>query len=214
MEWLKAYTLKENMVLGSIYEHERTQHRVFVKKVPIKIGVTEVRILKDINGATGLDFYDYVIENEMISMAMAYFDGIPLSQYKPVATDFTWITRQAFICISNLHRKGYIHMDIKPSNIMIGKGHQLCIIDFGNARHIKDAPLAYQLPGNLEFASPESMIEGHALDYKSDYYALVRVLMHCFKSVIHAVDGAFLSRLLPYGHIIPSDRPSNIDELL
>lgn len=72
------------------------------------------------------------------------------------------------------HRQDVLHRDLKPSNILMDRNGDAYITDFGIARILKpDAkPLTTSgVVGTPSYMSPEQA-QGHALDGRSDVYAL------------------------------------------
>jgi len=89
--------------------------------------------------------------------------------------------------IEGLHRQRVIHLDLKPSNIMIrDDGGEAVLLDFGLSRHLDlpDLP-AEELEGPIGtgvYIAPEQLI-GIRNDRRSDLYAL-GVLMYFFATGI------------------------------
>ncbi|AVR53146.1 serine/threonine protein kinase [Marseillevirus Shanghai 1] len=76
--------------------------------------------------------------------------------------------------IEYLHKKGLVHCDVKPENILISSKGKICLGDFGSIQ--KSPP---NLPGTtLAYRSPEAL-RNHELDENIDWWALGCVLEFC-----------------------------------
>jgi len=98
------------------------------------------------------------------------------------------IALQLLNCIENLHSLGYVHGDLKPSNVMFYPHHsqRLCLIDFGlttkyvtkDNRHIS-LQNTNLFSGNIQFASRHSckgLNKSRRDDYESFFYILLYLL--------------------------------------
>jgi len=96
----------------------------------------------------------------------------PLSSGKSIL-----IIKQVCKGLAEAHRRGIIHLDLKPQNIMIDKEGTVRIMDFGIARSLgaKDKREAGTLIGTLAYMSPEQ-VEGKEVDLRSDIYSLGVIL--------------------------------------
>lgn len=121
------------------------------------------------------DFEGPYIVMEMIAGASlkAKLDSLPL----PCA-DVAAIGARAAAALHDLHRQHVIHLDIKPSNIIL-RGDDAVLIDFGLSRHVQlpDLP-AEEIPGPIgtgPYISPEQL-DGVRDDPRSDLFALGVIL--------------------------------------
>ncbi|MFE8596349.1 trifunctional serine/threonine-protein kinase/ATP-binding protein/sensor histidine kinase [Archangium violaceum] len=79
--------------------------------------------------------------------------------------------------LAEIHLRGVIHKDIKPSNIIVTPSGEPRIIDFGSAtlqrsEHVDAAP-THLLEGTLAYMSPEQTGRmNRAVDYRTDFYSL------------------------------------------
>jgi non-specific serine/threonine protein kinase len=74
-----------------------------------------------------------------------------------------------------LHRQHVIHLDLKPSNVMLRETGEAVLVDFGLSRHDRLPDLlAEEIPlphGTAPYIAPEQVL-GHRSDPRSDLFAL------------------------------------------
>lgn len=87
------------------------------------------------------------------------------------------VAKQVCDGLTEAHRLGVIHRDLKPNNIMIDKSGEARIMDFGIARLLKAKGItgAGIMIGTPEYMSPEQ-VEGKEIDQRSDIYSLGVIL--------------------------------------
>jgi hypothetical protein len=88
--------------------------------------------------------------------------------------------REVALALDYAHRRGVIHLDIKPENILLQEGHAV-VADFGIARAIssgsdEDAPTVAPIFGTPSYMSPEQSAGLSNVDGRSDVYSLGCVL--------------------------------------
>ena len=87
------------------------------------------------------------------------------------------IAKQICEGLSEAHKLGVVHRDLKSNNIMIDKEGNVRIMDFGIARSLEGKGItgAGVMIGTPEYMSPEQ-VEGKETDQRSDIYALGIIL--------------------------------------
>ncbi len=173
--------------------------------------------LKHPNIAAVLDFA--IDEKDNFYMVLEFIEGLNLSEYlqkhgpPPLALGLQ-IGVQALRALGYLHRKGYVHRDISPDNIMLTKdadGEFLVkLIDLGVAKRTEGETLTQtgMFVGKLQYASPEQLGKleaGEKIDGRSDIYAFGCVLYRTLTGVL-----PFQAESLPQyvvAHLTQAPRP-------
>ncbi len=148
--------------------------------------------LRHANIAQILDFTVDEQGNELLVMEL--IDGLTVKEIlqrtgPPPLGLAIEIARQALAALGYLHRRGFIHRDISPDNLMLSRdadGRPLVkLIDLGIAKAIA-SDLGRDLDDSLtrtgiflgkpRYASPEQLADGGPIDARSDLYSFGIVL--------------------------------------
>lgn len=112
-------------------------------------------------------------------LVMPLLSGISLQELccqQPLVsiTQAAWFLRQIGQGIAALHQHGWIHADIKPSNVMLATDGHATLIDFGLARRIDSNECAADSPfvGTLSYAAPEMISSDVPIGPEVDVYSL------------------------------------------
>lgn len=114
-----------------------------------------------------------LIENEWgLFFVRPYYEGKTLEQYKPDKEQIAPILKSALGEINRLHRLGYLHTDIKPSNFIVDKNAQVKILDVGSCISFPFVNRSsYVIPFTMIYAPPEMVLNRYELcDKSSDWY--------------------------------------------
>lgn len=144
--------------------------------------LNEGRIIASLNHRNIITIYDVgFTDNERPYISMEYMEGGDLEERlaKGMTADEALRVVQAIgNCLSFVHKKGIVHRDIKPGNILFHKDGTPILSDFGVAKREEYDPnltlegLAF---GSPYYLSPEQA-EGMAVDGRADIYGLGIVL--------------------------------------
>lgn len=118
-------------------------------------------------------------------LAVAYVAGRSLAEQLqaegPLAViDVVRIAAQLGAALDALHRRGLVHRDVKPANVMVAKDAGAALTDFGLAKGTGYTVLtrAGQVVGTMDYLAPE-LIRGGSATPATDIYALGCVLVEC-----------------------------------
>jgi serine/threonine protein kinase len=90
------------------------------------------------------------------------------------------IVREAAEALEHAHRRGIVHRDVKPSNLMVTRGGRVLWVDFGLASDVDSQVTAADRRltrtglrvGTLAYMSPEQLRGERSLDPRSDVFSL------------------------------------------
>ncbi len=125
-----------------------------------------------------LPIYDYGEHEELLYFVTPYIkNSVTLGDLirNPLdGIELLKVIELLFGALEYAHRKGMIHRDMKPSNVLIGEPHWPLLADFGIARLIDDShgltPPGQAL-GTALYMAPERA-STHAADERSDLYSV------------------------------------------
>jgi serine/threonine protein kinase len=171
----------------------------------------EIAILKEIKHQNIIKLYEVQETTQFYYLVMEYCNGGGLSDCldkykkkfkKPFPEETVqYLMRQIISAINYLHKKGILHRDIKLDNILLNYENeedrknnniqkaQVKIIDFGFARHLEPAQLAYSTlgspinmdPGILRKLNKMENSRNYGYDQKADIWSLGTI---CYEMLI------------------------------
>ncbi len=218
--------------MGSIY---RVRHRLLEEVRVVKVMKPSAgadadlrrRFVEEARTATRLKhpnictIYDFAIDDSGLAyLVMEYIDGPSVAdllrlQGRPALPLALEIAHQSLLALGFLHRKGIVHRDVAPDNIMLTRDEQglplVKLIDLGIAK-VAEGPIEATATGvflgKLKYASPEqygALPKGQRLDGRSDLYGLGIVLYEILTGVL-PFEGDTVVELLR-AHVFAPPRP-------
>jgi serine/threonine protein kinase len=133
----------------------------------------EAQMQAQLNHPNIAQLYTLVQDSESLCLVMEFVSGTVLTRFMPM----TWETALPIILqvlegLEYAHRRGILHRDIKPDNIIIDGQGTAKIMDFGIAHAIGSSRMTREktIIGTLEYVSPERVL-GQSMDARSDLYS-------------------------------------------
>ena len=194
---LAGYRIERLLGRGGMSSVYLAEHLRLHRKVALKLMAPELadddrfreRFLRESQLAASLDHpnvvpvYDADESGGVLYIAMRYVEGTdlrellrrssPLPPARAVA-----IVGQAAAGLDAAHRRGLVHRDVKPGNILIGEDDHVYVSDFGLTKQASSQSgltATGQLVGTVDYVAPEQ-IQGEPVDGRADVYALACVL--------------------------------------
>jgi len=183
--------------MSSVYlaEHLRLHRKVALKILAAELAHDErfqERFLRESQLAASLDhpnivpIFDADEADGVLYIAMRWVDGTDLRELlkrsgplEPVRA--IGIVGQAAAGLDAAHRRGLVHRDVKPGNILVGEDDHIYVSDFGLTKQASSQTgltATGQLVGTVDYVAPEQ-IQGQQVDERADVYSLACVLYEC-----------------------------------
>jgi serine/threonine-protein kinase len=89
------------------------------------------------------------------ALVLELFDGVPIDQTSATAPDLLAHFARAAEALAALHRAGWVHCDLKPSNILVSSDRAVRVIDFGQT--CKAGTLKQRIQGTPDYIAPEQV---------------------------------------------------------
>jgi tRNA A-37 threonylcarbamoyl transferase component Bud32 len=192
------YAIERELARGGMADVYLATDRELKRKVAVKVLFPEFardpsfveRFRREARNAASLNHpniaavYDWGQERGSYYIVMEYVEGRSLRDVihnegpiPPLAA--ARIATELADALAFAHRRGVIHRDVKPGNVLLTPTGQVKLTDFGIAANETDANQGLTQTGSVmgtaTYFSPEQA-QGHAVDSRSDVYALGVVL--------------------------------------
>ena len=136
----------------------------------------EARIALHLAHSHIVRLYDMQKVGNQYALIMEFVDGQSLrhilDRYGRLALDSVLdIVGVCTEALAYAHRKGVLHNDLKPDNLLLTREGVLKVVDFGTASFMHKGPGEEYIVGTPAYMSPEQR-SGQPLDTRTDVYAL------------------------------------------
>ena len=159
--------------------------------------------------------YDFGEFNGRLFLVMEYIDGKSSGAFiqeqgaMPPATAVR-LVRQIAMGLEHAHRKGLIHRDVNPYNILVTRDGTAKLADLGLAIEVADEERVTRdgaTIGTFDYVAPEQARHSHAADVRSDIYSLGCTLYHMIAGQVPFPSPSLPEKLL--GHQAMEPTPLN-----
>lgn len=202
----------------------------------------EAKVLSRLKHPNIVEVIGFFEANSTVYMVMTYDYGVTLdkllsNKILPVSENFVLTLFSSLLAgLGHIHSQQFIHLDIKPSNILVRPGNDALLLDFGAIQSFPKSHLGKQSKILTKGYSP---IEQHDLSSQlgpwTDIYAVGASMRNCLelKTPVPAQDRARQDTLVPAVKVFkrkfseqllkaidwamavqPEDRPQSVEELL
>jgi eukaryotic-like serine/threonine-protein kinase len=141
---------------------------------------SEAAILATVNDPHVVRLYEYIESPQGAAIVMELIDGVSLReilahQGATTAEAALVVLHGSLLGLAAAHRRGVVHRDYKPGNVLVNGDGDSKLTDFGIAARAGDSPIP---AGTLVYAPPEQ-IEGSPATPASDVYAATATCYEC-----------------------------------
>lgn len=226
--------------MGEVYEaqHLSLDRRVALKLLPPNLAKDDVfmrrfereaRLAAALNHPNLTKVFDFGIVEGSAFLVMEFIDGEDLSKRVaregklPVAEALRLVEDTAG-ALQEAHRRGIIHRDIKPGNILLTSQGVVKVTDLGLARGMADEATLTATgvaAGTPHFMSPEQARDLHQVDHRADIYSLGITLLYLLTGKrpfdarsSFSILRAHAEEALPTGEALGTKLPDGVEALI
>lgn len=150
----------------------------------------EVLLASEITHPNVIRIFDIAEDGGMKFITMEFVEGEDLHSIlarrgKLPPAEAIDVIRQVCAALDAAHKRGVIHRDLKPQNIMCDQRGRVVVMDFGLARGLDGDGLTQSgaLIGTMAYMSPEQAL-GAELDSRSDIFAVGLILFELLSGTV------------------------------
>lgn len=209
--------------------------RVAVKVLSSKLAQdagTARRFLREARAAASLDHpnictvHTFGEHEGQPYLVMKYIEGVSLADVLAAegrlhVSEAASLLAQVCDGLGEVHRRGYVHRDIKPHNVMVDYAGRCVLLDFGILRDTQHATTTLAVAGTPAYLAPEQAKNPASADPRSDLYAVGVCLFELVTGKAPYRGGSVLELLLKHHNDpVPSARarvpslPEEVDTIV
>jgi serine/threonine protein kinase len=168
----------DRLVALKVLRQDRLTSEDFVRRF-----LKEAKAIGRLSHPNIVTVYDVGEDQGTVYLAMEFLEGAPMNKVveerKLGPEEVVRLGIQVAETLEYAHKKGIVHRDVKPSNIIVQTDGQIKITDFGIA-HIEDPSASVQtqageILGTPAYMSPEQVVS-RPVDGRSDLFSLGIIL--------------------------------------
>lgn len=168
---------------GSLMVYASDEKKAVFEKAKAQF-IKEGRVLALLGEQAGVvNVYTFAEENNTAYLVMEYVEGQSLDEYVKAGGGKLSVSRTLAImkpvihAMAGIHKRGVIHRDISPDNIMITADRKVKLIDFGAARQYGDYNEDKVFKGG--YTPLEQVSENGQVGPYSDIYSVCATMYTC-----------------------------------
>ena len=171
----RQLSLNRNVAI-KILSKDLAKNKLFVQRFS-----SEAAVLASLNHPNIVSVIDRGHDGDAYFIVMEYIEGETLKdrlrrEEKLSPEQVLQIGEKVLAGLEYAHRRGVVHRDIKPGNIMINREEMVKIADFGLAHLAKsdgglDVTRDNQTMGTLKYMAPEQLSSARNIDQRTDLYS-------------------------------------------
>ena len=175
----------------------------------------EAKAIASLNHPNIVLAYDIDNEDDVHYIVMEYVDGLDLQQLvkRDGAVDPSTaadLIAQAARGLAHAHKKGVIHRDVKPANLLIDVDGVVRLLDMGlalvTATDEESLTVANNenVLGTADYLAPEQALNSHEVDHRADIYGLGCTMYFLLTGKPPFSDGTLAQRIAKHQTEMPT----------
>jgi eukaryotic-like serine/threonine-protein kinase len=165
--------------------------------------------------------YDSGQAHGRLYLVMEYIEGRTIgtliSEQGPIPpATAARLVRQTALGLEQMYRKGMIHRDVNPYNIMVTHDGTAKLADLGLAMKLDEENQVTRdgaTVGTFDYVSPEQARHSHSIDIRSDIYSLGCTLYHMMSGRVPFPGGSLPEKLFSHQTVEPPSLADIVPEI-